>query len=289
MRTFVEALGRLGFTSQVLTWAKPFLAPLYSWSAKVPDGTTLMLPMVVHSTLMFLHEQFSNGARMVPCSKPEHFAGQLFRTDAKCDDDKVVLAGWWRRSNLDTRAAPWFSLTISAADAPWLFRENKGSSWASTSAEMLSVIVALHVFSKLLPKASRVSADIVLKAGTDNKAVEALSTKMSSTKIPLLFVMMQLGINLHKHHIRMNLQWRPRELNTEADALTNNHFDLFSVSNRLQVTWRELPTELLLKLVGFNDEFESSIRYNRQVDNSDVHHSSGTKRKKKRPSKTVWG
>ena len=35
MRDFNEFLGRLGFVARVLTWIKPHLAPLYSWSAVV--------------------------------------------------------------------------------------------------------------------------------------------------------------------------------------------------------------------------------------------------------------
>ncbi len=36
---FSEFLGRLGFVSQLLTWLKPHLAPLYSWAAAVAPGT----------------------------------------------------------------------------------------------------------------------------------------------------------------------------------------------------------------------------------------------------------
>jgi hypothetical protein len=44
----------------VLTWAKPYLAPLYAWAARVPEGTALRLPEVVTYTLLFLQEQLSN-------------------------------------------------------------------------------------------------------------------------------------------------------------------------------------------------------------------------------------
>ena len=32
-RDFIEFLGRLGFVSQLLTWLKPHLSPLFAWSA----------------------------------------------------------------------------------------------------------------------------------------------------------------------------------------------------------------------------------------------------------------
>ncbi len=43
-RDFSEFLGRLGFVSQLLTWMKPHLAPLYSWAAAMAPGTVGRLP-----------------------------------------------------------------------------------------------------------------------------------------------------------------------------------------------------------------------------------------------------
>jgi hypothetical protein len=289
VRNFVEALGRLGFSSQVLTWAKPYLSPLYAWAARVPDGTTLRLPEVVTYTLLFLQEQLINGKRMVPCAKSELHRSQLFRTDAKCCEDKVVLAGWWCQDSLNTKQSWWFSVELTPAQVPWLFRPGKGSSWASTSAEMLSVIVALCCFEHLLPKARRLLAQIVVRAGTDNQALESLSFKQSSTKIPLLFVMMQLGITTARHNVRMNLQWRPRELNTEADSLTNSDFSCFDVSKRIQVDWSALPIELLRSLVTHSTSFASEINMNRQLANSSKADNRPHKRRKRAGDKTIWG
>ena len=286
MRHFVEALGRLGFTSQVLTWSKPFLAPLYAWSARVPDGTTLKIPEVVSYTLIFLQEQFEKGNRMVPCSKPEVYCTQLFRTDAKCEELRVILSGWWCRDSLITKEAPWFALTLGKEQVPWLFREGKGSSWASTSAEMLAVVVALIAFSSLLPQAQRISTQIVIKAGTDNQALQSLSFKESSTKIPLLFVMMQLSITAARYNVRTNLQWRPRELNTEADALSNLNFEGFNDSMRVHIKWEELPIDLLRSLVAHASHFTEQVNSNRALN---ITPPKVRKRKRKTHEKTVWG
>ena len=37
-RDFAEFLGRLGFISQLVTWLKPHLAPLFAWSAVTARG-----------------------------------------------------------------------------------------------------------------------------------------------------------------------------------------------------------------------------------------------------------
>jgi hypothetical protein len=289
MRNFVEALGRVGFSSQVLTWAKPYLAPLYAWAARVPEGTTLRLPEVVAYTLLFLQEQLSNGKRLVPCSSPELWCRQLFRTDAKCAEDKVVLAGWWCNDTLVTSEVPWFSLELTPSEVPWLFKPDKGSSWASTSAEMLAVIVALHHFENLLPKSQRLLAPMVIRAGTDNQALESLSRKRSSTKLPLLFVMMQLATTSANYNLKLQLQWRPREHNVEADALTNSDFSMFDPAKRVVLPWSSIALDLLGALIAHARSFEADILKNRQdVDLMDSQYTS-QKRRKRAGDKTVWG
>ena len=44
MRLFAEFRGRLGFVARVLTWLKPFLAPLYTWSAALDRSTVATAP-----------------------------------------------------------------------------------------------------------------------------------------------------------------------------------------------------------------------------------------------------
>ena len=154
---------------------------------------------------------------------------------------------------------------------------------------MLAVIVALCCFEHLLPKARRLLAQIVIRAGADNQALESLSFKQSSTKIPLLFVMMQLGITTARHNIRVNLQWRPRELNTEADALTNSDFTGFDVSKRIHVDWPSLPIELLRSLVAHSSSFASEVNTNRQLANTSRRDTKQHKRRKRANDKTIWG
>ena len=83
--------------------------------------------------------------RKVPCGLMKELElGELFRTGAKCEPGRVVLGGWLIGSRADPSKASWFSLTLTPAEAPWLFRgPDQESSWASTSAELLGSLVAL--------------------------------------------------------------------------------------------------------------------------------------------------
>ena len=148
LREFSEALGRLGFASQVLTWCKPFLAPLFSWAAvarrRPSPGERLKLPLLVRLSLVYLEEQLTKGERVVSSSLPPEPLGEILRTDAKFEDGKVVLAGWELGPTKLFSEARWFSLSLTESQVPWLFRSGK-SSWASTSAEMLASVAAIAV------------------------------------------------------------------------------------------------------------------------------------------------
>ena len=85
-------------------------------------------------------------------------------------------------------------------------------------------------------------------AQTDNKANEGLTKKGSTTRWPLLMVNMQLSHLLMKSSLRLNLGWRPRDQNQEADALTNEVFDLFSAQHRISLKYSDLPLSFLHSL-----------------------------------------
>jgi hypothetical protein len=53
-RDFAEFLGRLGFVAQLLVWMKPYLSPLYAWSAATISSTVAKLPDTVFLTLKYI-------------------------------------------------------------------------------------------------------------------------------------------------------------------------------------------------------------------------------------------
>ncbi len=220
-REFAEFLGRLGFVAQLLTWMKAHLSPLYSWAAATSSGTVAKLPETVILSLKYLLKELSADTFLVSARRPTHFTGDQFRTDAKCTDDSVVIAGW--ECVGDRRR--WFSLTIAEDTAPYFFKPGKGAQWAPTSAELLASLAALFVFGWLEVSSSRKTIPIALNARTDNQSNEALSQKRATTRWPLMLINMQLSVLLSAARLQLNLVWRPRDQNSEADALTNGVFD----------------------------------------------------------------
>jgi hypothetical protein len=111
------------------------------------------------------------------------------------------------------------------------------------------------VFGWLAPNRNRKTLDLALTAGTDNQSNEALSSKRSTTKWPLMAVNMQLSSSLAKARLSLSLKWRPREQNVEADQLTNENFEGFPEEDRLAIGLHELDLRVLDGLVRTRVEF----------------------------------
>ena len=145
---------------------------------------------------------------------------------------RIVLGGWLLNEKGDSSLAPWFSLSLSVKEVPWLFREDGETSWASTSAELLASLVAIKVlpFEKFQPGLH--GAHILhCGGGTDNKAAGSLAARKLSTKLPVLIVLMEYLSQCEAMNIRCQLNWRPRDTNVEADDLTNEKFERFNLNN----------------------------------------------------------
>ena len=55
--------------------------------------------------------------------------------------------------------------------------------------------------------------------------------------------------------MRMQLEWRPRESNVEADDLTNLVFDRFDMAKRIEIAWSELKFPVIELLMKFTESF----------------------------------
>ena len=58
-----------------------------------------------------------------------------------------------------------------------------------------------------------------------------------------------------QRRMRCQLEWRPRETNTEADDLTNQVFDKFDLEKRIDISWKQLKFPMINLLMGFTESF----------------------------------
>ena len=252
-RSFVELVGRLVYAGQVLVWLKALMAPLHAWKAAIAPGTVATLPQTVSVILLLIAEMLKRGFHRTSGRSPAKGGRQAFRTDAKCESERVVLGGWELGADSDLRQARWFAVEIRASDAPWLFETDHLPS-RSTVAELLATLVALEVFG-YFKKESR-PRRILVEAGTDNLATEHITRRGSSTKFPLAYVQLQLALKCFLHGLVFQLNWRPRETNVEADDLTNLNFGKFDLGLRLGVAWEDLDWSIMKELLQLRKEVQ---------------------------------
>jgi len=256
-RQLVEFVGRMNFVTRMLTWMKPFLAPLFAWQSVLNRSTAAQLPEMAILVLRFFRFQFEAGARLdaVHMSWPCHDR-QAFRTDAKCERGRIVLGGWSLDHGLDTKRAPWFVLEIFPKDMPSLFKEDHSSEWASTAAELLGSYAGLVAFGHTKSSGGRDHLRLQVCAGTDNKSTPAITARGISNKWPVQGIHMQLATTMRKANKLCRLSWRPREENQDADDLTNLRTGGFSSQLQVPLRLEDLPMELFNDLQSAYHDFK---------------------------------
>ena len=80
---------------------------------------------------------------------------------------------------------------------------------------------------------------------TDNNGNRYAVTKMLTTKWPLLVFLAELSLQLEHRCILLEVNWVPREQNTEADAITNGDYVWLSQANQIATSMSQHPFLLL--------------------------------------------
>ena len=290
IRNLVQGLGRLGFASGVLEWYRPFLAPIYSWAAVTPGGAMLAIPPMLRLVLGWIIREFKSGRRTTPCKAPRKSLGVIFKTDAKGETDYVVLGGWECKNGTPKGQARWFSIRLSALEAPWLFTRGHGSRTIASS-ELLGSLLGVHLFVPLdLEHAGEAYTECT--GLTDNLGNAYVVQRLLTTKMPLAAVLMQLATMLSERALWLNLTWTAREFNTEADQLTNEDFSGFDLALRIPVVWAELPFHVLSDVLAQGESFAAEIEAKKAAKKLEASAAlcPGLRKRKRRPAaKEAWG
>ena len=102
----------------------------------------------------------------------------------------------------------------------------------------LELLATLYGVMLLVPEADYRDglARVRFTAGTDDQSNEHLVRNMMTVKLPLGLVCTELAARLSHKHLDLNLVWRRRIENTEADDLTNQNFEAFDPALRVDTT-----------------------------------------------------
>ena len=238
---FSSALGRLNFSTMALIHEKPFLGILYAWSSSIGfSDAVFRLPWAVRMILFWLSKRLGEekGRLMDSCMIAQHPSLgtkiELFRSDAKATDKGAWIGGWEFKGGQDPKNARWFAFEVDKSVFPWLFVK-KDPKRIIASLEMLATVVCIMLFG------STGTLEGIFTGGTDNQSNTFSVQKLISTKFPLTILLMELSEQLRTRNASLSLRWVPRLDNQPADDLTNNKFDLFESSLRIDIDPAKLP------------------------------------------------
>ena len=105
----------------------------------------------------------------------------------------------------------------------------------------------------------------MLAGSTDNQGNSWLLSRLMTSKFPLLVVLGELAVQLRSRNLHLDLDWVPRDQNTEADALTNGDFSGFSPEHRVDIDVSRLEFKILPELLKAADDLFENIAARRRA------------------------
>ena len=211
-------LGRLAFAFTALPQLRPFLGPLYAWSAAVGPAEARTLPKSIKLIFTFIAKAMRQTGQLQPVGMDSETEVEVFRTDARAEGEEVWIGGWALDSS-DRSECRWFAERLTRHNASWAF--TAGETYrAIATLELVATLAGVICFG--VPSGKQLRARC--SAGTDNLGNTAVASKLLTTKFPLCIFLMELVVQLQAQGAELHLHWLPRLQNVEADQLTNGDF-----------------------------------------------------------------
>jgi len=244
-----QAVGRFQFAFAVLVWDRPFLAPLYSVIGAFSPNSRAVLPEFARASLRWIHDRLLV-RRTIPCHVAGGLPSRTFRVDAKAEGNDVVIGGWLPALSPDgeivKEKSKWFAVSLNPTSAPWAF--DRGLPFKVISAlELLATVVSLMLFFPAGSLRHDCSALVTVSGSTDSLVATHVLGRAMTTSFPLCLVAMEAAIQMERLGLDLRLAWTPRDLNSEADALSNFKFSGFDPNLRVHADMATLPFEVLGK------------------------------------------
>jgi len=173
-----------------------------------------------------------------------------------------VLGGWEPvrddKGKLDKGASRWFSVELTKDTAPWAYERDGQPFRVIAALEAMASLVSFVLFAPA-PRAQSGPATVVtvLPEFTDNRGNTFVLNGLMTTKYPLCCVLMELAAQMKARDLALQLQWAPRTVNTEADALTNGEFAGFAPELRIPVDMASANWLVLDNLMKAGSELQA--------------------------------
>ena len=272
LRDLQAVLGRLSFAMGPIEHLRPFVSPIYIWSASVGQRGHLHLPWSIAFLFKMLIEIFRGPGRAIEVRPRKIHLGEAFRADAKADGLDVIIGGWETLGSARPEYARWFSIRLTRSSAPWAF--SRGEPYRTIAAlELFGTLVAIMAFSDRWPKCAK--GMIALSGLTDNCGNSYVVSRLMSSRFPLVVILAELACQLQARDLDFALGWIPRDQNQEADALSNEFKGDFNDNNRVDFKLEDASWIVLPRYMQVAEELYRDIQKSKETKewrNRDTYH-----------------
>ena len=94
---------------------------------------------------------------------------------------------------------------------------------------------------------------------TDNRGNPFAVAKLLTTKWPLAAFVAETAVQLETRGILLEVSWFPRELNAEADAITNCNVAWLNPELEIKTAFCDLPFLVLRELLALGEDFQKDL------------------------------
>ena len=108
-RDMKSALGRFGFVAGALQHVRPFLGPMFAWSARLAPGTYAKFPDAIKIMMEYVLSQVKDCPMSAPKKVRKH-TREAFRIDAKAEGDHIMIGGWEILEEGKEEKGRWFAI-----------------------------------------------------------------------------------------------------------------------------------------------------------------------------------
>ena len=208
------------------------------------------MPVYVKLVFKWLRDRIEV-RRTHPCMINRTAAGTIMRVDAKAEGASIAIGGWLPAlapdGSISKCRSKWFHCELTPEQAPWAYSKGRPNAVISTL-ELLASLVGLVALDPLGSAALNYRGSIALTGFTDSQVATNVVGKSFTSSFPLFCVSMELSAQLEQRNAVLDLEWVPRGVNTEADALADGKFTGFSQKLRVHADPKDLQWIVLDKM-----------------------------------------
>jgi hypothetical protein len=255
-----SCLGRLAFSATVIPFILPMLGPFYRFITTYGHRRAAEVPSFLKVLAGWVRDKVVERSQL-EMIQTDQWSQKTLWTDAKAADDMVSIGGWLQERPEDGPGdSTWFAVELTPELTPWAFIHTRSGAFRLIAAlELFGTLIGI----KALLQERGGEGRVRVSALTDNQSNTSLLAKYCTTSMTLGLVLLELGEELYRREVGMDLGWVRRCFNIPADDLTNGEYKDFDMRKRVEVDLLKMHLPILQGLAKEAEQFQEVAKSRR--------------------------